>query len=198
VIVTSGTGAAYAPARGHLNPPGALVDRRARGESRPSAGLRSRGIITPSRGIPNGVPSDDERRERHPGRLGLLIHFVIKGGKAGGYELVLSGSEIWATSVLIFAVVYWELDGGGPVGRASGVCGPPWEFSFPQWVDLDWTRWRPTFVDYLYLSFTNATAFSPTDVMPLSRWVKMTMMLQSVVALLLAILVVARAVNVLK
>ena len=76
--------------------------------------------------------------------LGLLIHFVIKGGKAGGYELVLSGSELWATSVLIFAVVYWELDGGGPVGRASGVRGPPWEFSFPQWVDLDWTRWRPT------------------------------------------------------
>jgi hypothetical protein len=129
--------------------------------------------------------------------LGLLIHFVIKGGKAGGYELVLSGSEIWATSVLIFAVVYWELDGGGPVGRASGVRRPPWEFSFPQWADLDWTGWRPTFVDYLYLSFTNCTAFSPTDTMPLKTGVKLLMMLQGLGALITIGVIVSRAISLL-
>ncbi len=127
--------------------------------------------------------------------LGLLIHFVVKGGRAGGYELVLSGAEIWTTAVLIFAVTYWELDGGGPTVRATGARPPPWQFSFPQWADVGWRDWRPMFVDYLYLSFTNCTAFSPTDTMPLKPSVKLLMMLQGLTALITVGVVVARAIS---
>src|SRR5256714_14076389 len=101
--------------------------------------------------------------------LGLLIHFLVKGGKAGGYELVLSGAEIWTTAVLIFAVIYWELDGGGPRKRAAGGGKSlPDMFSFPQWADLNMTprEWRPKFVDYLYPAFTNRPALSPTETNP--------------------------------
>ena len=132
--------------------------------------------------------------------LGLLIHFLVKGGKAGGYELVLSGAEIWTTAVLIFAVIYWELDGGGPRKRAAGGGKSlPDMFSFPQWADLDMTprQWRPMFVDYLYLSFTNCTAFSPTDTMPVKPSVKLLMMFQGFTALLTIGVIVARAISVL-
>src|SRR5256714_9193555 len=132
--------------------------------------------------------------------LGLLIHFLVKGGKAGGYELVLSGAEIWTTAVLIFAVIYWELDGGGPRKRAAGGGKSlPDMFSFPQWADLNMTprQWRPMFVDYLYLSFTNCTAFSPTDTMPVKPSVKLLMMFQGFTALLTIGVIVARAISVL-
>lgn len=132
--------------------------------------------------------------------LGLLIHFVVKGGKAGGYELVLSGAEIWTTAVLIFAVIYWELDGGGPRSRAAhdGQALPDL-FSFPQWADLNMTprHWRPMFVDYLYLSFTNCTAFSPTDTMPVKPSVKLLMMFQGFTALVTIGVVVSRAISLL-
>jgi hypothetical protein len=132
--------------------------------------------------------------------LGLLIHFVVKGGKAGGYELVLSGAEIWTTAVLIFAVIYWELDGGGPRKRAAGGGKSlPDLFSFPQWADLNMTpaQWRPMFVDYLYLSFTNCTAFSPTDTMPVKPSVKLLMMFQGFTALVTVGVIVARAISLL-
>jgi hypothetical protein len=129
--------------------------------------------------------------------LGLLIHFVVRGGKAGGYELVLSGAEIWATAVLIFAVIYWELDGGGPTARAEGQKPLPDMFSFPQWADLNWTHWRPMFIDYLYLSFTNCTAFSPTDTMPVRASMKLLMMFQGFTALVTIGVVVSRAISVL-
>ena len=122
---------------------------------------------------------------------------MVKGGRTGGYELVLSGAEIWATAVLIFAVVYWELDGGGPTARASGQSPPPWSFSFPQWVDVGWKDWRPMFVDYLYVSFTNSTAFSPTDTMPIRPTMKLLMMLQGLCALITIGVVVARAISLL-
>jgi hypothetical protein len=129
--------------------------------------------------------------------LGLLIHFVVKGGKAGGYELVLSGAEIWTTAVLIFAVIYWELDGGGPTARAAGQKPLPDMFSFPQWADLNWTHWRPMFIDYLYLSFTNCTAFSPTDTMPVRASMKLLMMFQGFTALITIGVVVSRAISLL-
>jgi hypothetical protein len=124
---------------------------------------------------------------------------VVKGGKAGGYELVLSGAEVWTTAVLIFAVIYWELDGGGPTTRAAGEKPLPDMFSFPQWADLDKTpqEWRPMFVDYLYLSFTNCTAFSPTDTMPVKASVKLLMMFQGFTALVTVGVVVARAISLL-
>ena len=111
-------------------------------------------------------------------------------------ELLLTGGAIWLTNVIVFALWYWELDQGGPAARAAAMHEHP-DFLFPQMTapDLVSKEWEATFLDYLYLSFTNASAFSPTDVLPLSHWAKMTMMLQSVVSLATVVLVVARAVN---
>jgi len=108
------------------------------------------------------------------------------------------GANIWLTNILIFALWYWELDRGGPGARATGDDPQP-DFLFPQMAEtsIDFHHWEPQFVDYAYVSFTNAAAFSPTDTMPLSRWAKVAMMLQSAVSLVTAILVIARAVNVL-
>ncbi len=131
---------------------------------------------------------------------GQLVKGLINGteGEAAG-PLLGNGAAIYLTNIIVFALWYWEWDRGGPVARAQG--GRPYpDLMFPQMVNLTLAPpdWRPTFLDYLYLSFTNATAFSPTDVMPLSRWAKMLMLLQSAVALITVALVIARAVNILK
>ena len=131
----------------------------------------------------------------------LLVHAILTGQKASATALLASGAAIWATNVIAFALWYWEFDRGGPVERTVGstTMRPP-DFLFPQMgltPDLAPPDWEPHFVDYLYLSFTNATAFSPTDVMPLARWAKCTMAVQSGVALLVGVLVVARAINIL-
>ena len=109
-----------------------------------------------------------------------------------------SGGAIWLTNVIAFALWYWEFDRGGPVARALAKRTRP-DFGFPQMNDpAQYPDWEPTFVDYFYLSFTTATAFSPTDVLPMTRWAKLTMMAQSAVSLVAVALVVARAVNILK
>jgi len=130
--------------------------------------------------------------------LVLLTHYLLKGGKAGGHQLILSGILLWVTNVLLFAVWYWEIDRGGPVARTLED-GPRADFLFPQMSDPQWSdpRWRPRFIDYLYTSFTNATAFSPTDAMPLTPTAKILMLVQSAAALVTVGLVVARAVNIL-
>jgi hypothetical protein len=130
--------------------------------------------------------------------LGLLVHFLINGGHAGGHRLILSGAVLWATNVLLFAVWYWEMDRGGPVARFLGP-HPLHDFQFPQLENpqLAPSDWRPGFLDYLYTSLTNATAFSPTDTMPLTQTAKLVMGLQSTSALLTVGLVIARAVNIL-
>jgi uncharacterized membrane protein len=114
-------------------------------------------------------------------------------------NLLITGGAIWVTNVIVFALWYWEFDRGGPVARALAMKPYP-DFQFPQMTapELAPPSWEPMFADYFYLSFTNATAFSPTDVMPLSRWAKMLMLVQSAVSLLLAALVIARAVNILR
>jgi uncharacterized membrane protein len=119
-------------------------------------------------------------------------------GQAAG-PLLITGAGIWLTNVVVFSLWYWDLDRGGPVARAHATHAHP-DFLFPQMQspELAPSDWEPGFVDYLYLSFTNATAFSPTDVLPLSRWAKLTMMLQSAVSLATVALVIARAVNILK
>jgi uncharacterized membrane protein len=133
----------------------------------------------------------------------LLIQQIVSGhaGHMAG-PLLASGAAIWATNVIAFALWYWEFDRGGPIRRAEATA-QYLDFLFPQMsinetmnklVDPDWD---PRFVDYLYLSFTNATAFSPTDVMPLARWAKLTMLVQSAVSLALGALVIARAINIL-
>jgi hypothetical protein len=113
--------------------------------------------------------------------------------------LLLNGGAIWLTNVIVFALWYWELDRGGPAARASARKVHP-DFLFSQMTvpELVTRDWEPAFVDYLYLSFTNATAFSPTDTLPLSRWAKLAMMFQSLISLVTVALVVARAVNILK
>jgi uncharacterized membrane protein len=113
--------------------------------------------------------------------------------------LLATGAAIWLTNVVVFALWYWEFDRGGPGARAQATEKYP-DFLFPQMQspELAPSDWEPAFADYLYVSFTNATAFSPTDVLPLNRWVKLTMMLQSAVSLTTVALVIARAVNILK
>ena len=112
--------------------------------------------------------------------------------------LLASGAAIWGTNIIAFALWYWELDRGGPAARALGHRPHP-DFLFPQMTtpDVSDPDWEPRFADYLYVSFTNATAFSPTDTMPLSRWAKLAMMIQSVIALATVAMVLARAINIL-
>lgn len=113
-------------------------------------------------------------------------------------DLFLSGASIWGTNVIAFALWYWEFDRGGPVARLQGTRPYP-DLMFVQMSEPELTPpgWGPQFTDYLYFSFTNATAFSPTDVLPFARWAKLTMLVQSAVSLVLGILVIARAVNIL-
>jgi hypothetical protein len=126
---------------------------------------------------------------------------IISGEVSNDAPLLLgSGAAIFVTNIIVFGIWYWELDRGGPFARREGTRPYP-DFLFPQ-MDPDTAKlarpgWRPTFVDYLYVSFTNVVAFSPTDTMPLSRWAKMMMTVQAMVALTTAGLVIARAVNVL-
>jgi len=129
-----------------------------------------------------------------------LINGLINGseGQNAG-PLLSSGASVYLTNIIVFALWYWEWDRGGPVARAQGRRPYP-DFLFPQMTQshLAPDDWVATFLDYLYVSFTNATAFSPTDTMPLARWAKMLMLLQSAVSLITVALVIARAVNILK
>lgn len=128
------------------------------------------------------------------GLTDLLLHHQIYNGRT----LIVSGMLIWLTNFLIFALWYWEIDRGGPGRRAAGHDGPP-DFLFPQMSDdrIEPRYWRPQFIDYLYVSLTNAMAFSPTDTMPLTPISKGIMGIQSVVSLVTIGLVVSRAVNIL-
>jgi len=115
-------------------------------------------------------------------------------------QLLITGGAIWLTNVIVFGLWYWEFDRGGPVARALATKPYP-DFQFPQMVlpkEMVPPNWEPTFADYLYLAFTNAAAFSPTDVLPLSRWAKMAMTVQSIISIITVALVVARAVNILQ
>ncbi|HEY4418287.1 MAG TPA: hypothetical protein VGN22_02145 [Pseudonocardia sp.] len=125
-----------------------------------------------------------------------LVRHLIHGTAGDAPTLLSTGAAIWLTNVIAFAMWYWELDRGGPAARANAVRDWP-DFLFVQMQNPDSAPrdWQPAFVDYFYLAFTNATAFSPTDVMPLSRWAKLTMMVQAAVALVVVVLVVARAIN---
>jgi hypothetical protein len=131
---------------------------------------------------------------------GLLDSKLI-GGMAGDQAgpLLASAAAIFLTNVIAFAIWYWEFDRGGPFARAAADSPYP-DFLFPQMTQHHLARidWEPQFGDYLYVSFTNAVAFSPTDTMPLTRWAKLLMAVQSAIALSTTALVIARAVNILK
>lgn len=127
----------------------------------------------------------------------LLVHLLVNGAHTQANLLLKAGIHLWITNWLVFALWFWQLDGGGPLARRLRPTYAP-DFLFPQQLfDEPELRWQPTFIDYLYVGFTNATAFSPTDAMPLTNWAKVLMMVQSAASLLLAIMVVARAVNIL-
>jgi uncharacterized membrane protein len=127
-----------------------------------------------------------------------LTHFLLHHHVKEGQQLIVAGAVIWVTNVLIFGLWYWELDRGGPGQRAAGRDAAP-DFLFPQMSDdrIEPREWRPKFIDYLYVSLTNATAFSPTDTMPLTPGAKSIMGFQSIVSLATLALVVSRAVNIL-
>jgi hypothetical protein len=128
-----------------------------------------------------------------------LIDDLIHGGPEtnSASDLLAAGTIVWVSNNIAFALLYWELDGGGAAARAHQLASYA-DLAFPQHLNphVAPLNWRPRFIDYLYLGFTNATAFSPTDVMPLAPWAKIAMAVQSLVSLAILGLVIARAVNV--
>ncbi len=113
--------------------------------------------------------------------------------------LLASGGAIWLSNVIAFGLWYWDLDRGGAAARARGSSRQP-AFVFPEMTNAQYVGhdWYPKFMDYLHLSFTTATAFSPTDVSAIRPWAKLMMMAEEAISLVVAILVVSRAVNILK
>jgi uncharacterized membrane protein len=133
--------------------------------------------------------------------LFFLVRQLLYGTGVTGRTLLYSAFNLWSTNVIVFALWYWELDGGGPPHRMSGEVDPrDRDFAFVQETDPEVARpgWYPRFVDYLYLAYTNASAFSPTDTMPLTARAKLAMLVQSTISILTLLLVAARAVNILR
>lgn len=139
----------------------------------------------------------------------LLVNQLLEG-QGSGASTLLGAAQVWAINVIGYAVVYWEMDRGGPIARRRDARDelPPADFQFPQDSDRDAVSevarrssdtedWAPGYVDYLYFSASNAMAFSPTDVMPLSSRAKLFMMVQAVSGFILLALVIARSVNIL-
>lgn len=140
--------------------------------------------------------------------LGLLIHDLVSDPNTPGTSLLVAALQVWTTNVIAFALIYWELDRGGPVSRTQTDRKklPLADFRFTQDETQDTvievsagsskkSDWIPTFVDYLYLSTTNSSAFSPTDTMPLTSRAKILMGIQATAALITSLLVIARAVG---
>ena len=130
--------------------------------------------------------------------LAILIYGIPKHTESP-QALLRSAGALWFTNVLVFALWYWKLDAGGPLGRDSSRGRLDSSFLFPQMMTLggQQTGWSPNFMDYLFLAFNTSTAFSPTDTAVLSRWAKVGMMLQSLISLTIVALLAARAVNIL-
>jgi hypothetical protein len=128
-----------------------------------------------------------------------LITSLVNGHERSGGELLFKGLTIWGTNVMVFGIGFWEIDGGGPTARRVATGAPP-EFQFPQLENptLAAPGWHPRLVDYIYVSFTNSIAFSPTDAMPLSRRAKLLMLAESATSAITVLLVAARAVNILR
>jgi len=131
--------------------------------------------------------------------LVALIGSLISGHENSGGQLLLKGVTIWGTNVIAYGLWFWGFDRGGPVRRWEPDPPPP-DFQFPQMENpqLAAPGWHPHLVDYIYISFTNSIAFSPTDAMPLSRWAKLLMLSESGVSAISILLVTARAVNIFK
>jgi hypothetical protein len=131
--------------------------------------------------------------------LGLLVNLVLSGDAVTGRQLVFSGIQIWLTLIIVFALWFWEVDRGGPGVRGETDQAEP-DFLFPQMGthELGQAQWNPSFVDYLYVSFTNAMAFSPTDTLPLTVRAKSLMLIEALSSIATVVMVAGRAVNILK
>ncbi len=129
----------------------------------------------------------------------VLVRELILGGAITNepVPLLIAGAKVWLTNNIAFALLYWQFDGGGPAERAHGLPRYP-DFAFPQLTnpELAPPDWRPRFIDYLYIAFTTANAFSPTDTLPLTPWAKVAMASQALISFVILGLVIARAVNV--
>jgi hypothetical protein len=128
-----------------------------------------------------------------------VIASLVSGDERSGAQLLMKGSTVWVTNVILFGLWFWLYDRGGPSERLRAGSRPV-DFLFPQLDNPDVAApdWRPHFIDYMYVSFTNSIAFSPTDTMPLSRWAKLLMLFESAISALVVLLVAARAVNIFK
>jgi hypothetical protein len=128
-----------------------------------------------------------------------VIASLVRGQERSGAQLLLKAITVWATNVIAFGLWYWAFDRGGPVRRRAAQPPPP-DFQFPQMENskLAARDWQPELLDYIYVSYTNSIAFSPTDAMPLSRWAKLLMLTESAISSLTVLLVTARAVNIFK
>jgi len=133
--------------------------------------------------------------------LVLLVRGVFVGSTLSPLGLLLAGVVLWVVNIAVFALAYWEIDGGGPEDRARD-CGKLPDLVFPQQQPdqerLAPPEWKPGFSDYLYVSVTASTAFSPTDAMPYSRTAKLVMALESTISFAIVVMLVARAVNIAK
>jgi hypothetical protein len=129
--------------------------------------------------------------------LVAVLASLILGDETSGGQLLLKAITVWSTNVIAFGLWYWAFDRGGPVRRLQANPPPP-DFQFPQMENpqLAAPGWQPELIDYLYVSFTNSIAFSPTDAMPLSRWAKLLMLTESSLSSITVLLVTARAVNI--
>ncbi len=132
------------------------------------------------------------------GATALLLYDLLTGSPITSQadQLLLAGAKVWLGNNVAFAFLYWEFDGGGPAVRAHGLPRYP-DLAFPQQLNPELARpgWRPEFLDYLYLGFTTANAFSPTDTLPLVHWAKVAMGSQALISFVIVGLVIARAVN---
>jgi hypothetical protein len=128
-----------------------------------------------------------------------VIASLVRGDEKSGAQLLLKALTVWGTNVVAFGLWYWAFDRGGPVTRV-GPDRPQPDFQFPQMENpqLALADWQPELVDYIYVAFTNAIAFSPTDAMPLSRRAKLLMLTESTISAVTILLVAARAVNIFK
>lgn len=131
--------------------------------------------------------------------LRLVVKILAGASFHSARELFATGALVWLINVITFGLWFWDLDGGGAAARAARPSGAPRAFVFPEMSLPDHVPagWFPQFADYLALSFNTATAFGPTDVSAIRRWAKLMMISESLISLVLATLVVARAVNVL-
>ena len=127
-----------------------------------------------------------------------MHELIARSSEMSGRQLLAGALTVWSSNVIVFALWYWELDRGGPRRREADGGDTP-DFLFPQMTDAKdlMPGWQPAFSDYLYTSSTNATAFSPTDTMPITGMAKLLMSAQSLSSFVLVVLVTARAVNIL-